>query len=459
MEQNGLSRNGLAKRSLSSTQPRDLSAMDGFFYYGGNYLGGTLDLIPKGAPFVVKETFKGPCYGFSNKSTAKNWGDLMDFSYSPYPVVDESGNIGFIVTTASNKFYVPAEDMAKYGAIYNPRDENIGRMDGWVGATEGNHAIEHVKIPKFGGLVVSRHEYQPDPKMRLFVTDISYEGHLNNLGKYLSKVETLRQDWNNYFQSKEGKALAREKSGDDAAIQYLGITSLEGVLYAIGRLPNGKIILLSGDKTYDGLSAEAASAKVRLEDRRIAAFGEEAMHHYRKSYDVSKNLEQFIAEETETKAGLLGFYQKLAAGAESKPQLRATYSKIVSLIKRDIATVRERYTASWKRIYGSKEASGLELVLMAEAYANGLETDGEVRDYIASRIKEGNEGDANHGKNPGKGKSGNNGINGKNSDSGEKIAYASEIESQDSENIITDSEKVESGGNDSALENSGETSE
>src|SRR3989338_7034835 len=118
-----------------STQIKELS-MNGYCFYGESRPGTTLDLIPPGAPSgnSMKQMFP-MSYSFHNKSSAQTFKALMEFSYTPYPVSDTEGNLGYVVSTVHNKFFVPAEDMAEYGAVFNPRDESAGHMDRWIGAT------------------------------------------------------------------------------------------------------------------------------------------------------------------------------------------------------------------------------------------------------------------------------------------------------------------------------------
>lgn len=185
------------------------------------------------------------------------------------------------------------------------------------------------------------------------------------------------------------------QKGDIDGVEYLAVQPIEGVIYGVGRRANdGKIILFRGDKSYDGLVHMAESSGVSLEDIIKVGLGEEAMHIARKSFDKVGNVRKLIAEERATKAELLKFYELLADGAGSKPELRALYGKIIRHLEYDIATTEPRYRQIAEQMTGNHS---LMQKLVSEAYALGLETTEEISNYVAAKAKE--SGKSNAGKN------------------------------------------------------------
>jgi len=335
-------------------------------------------LFPKGGPYgnAGSEEYPAIPFTWKNHSGMQTFTEMMDHTdNTPY---------GNVHKTIHRVFTAPEVDRlmgSNYNEefLFNPGDES-DRMYEWLAMKP---LVEYVEIPKFEQLIVDRHEHQPDPVLRKSVTKIiRYRGPNNELGVHLSEVENLRQSLDIYDES-------REKVRRMSDIQYLGVISIDGVIYSINRLPNGGVVLYTGTKAYEILSQEADSINVLVEDKRTAALGEEATHHARKDYDKGiSTVEQLVEVETAAKLALLDHYEKLAEGSGSDTQLREKYMKIVKSIEHDIATVDERYRQVWKQTHGNNEVGDLELVLIAEAYAIGLKTDEEVGEYVDRKTKE-----------------------------------------------------------------------
>ncbi|MBW2977011.1 hypothetical protein KY347_06205 [Candidatus Woesearchaeota archaeon] len=306
-------------------------------FCGYDNQGSTLEVIPEGAPFNDVYNEFPLSSGFREKTSAQTWNELMDYSITLTSVGDS-----VVFTTSGNNFVFTKNDIVKYGCAHS-WDESMDMMNGWIGATFGQHSIEYVKPPEFTELTVSRYERLADSVTMKYVTDIvGYYGPINELGIQLSKAETLRQDLNRYEESREGKELAIEK-GMREDIEHVGVVSHKGTVYEIVRFKNGKIRLSTGTEAYKYLSKEAEEYGVTLEDMIIASLGEEDMHLYRKSFDKMLTTRgRLIREERETKQKLLAFYTRLAKEAENNPKLRDQYMKVIEAIKDDIETV-ERY--------------------------------------------------------------------------------------------------------------------
>ena len=377
--------NGTVKPVDSATKLSELGVRD--VYSRGQHTGTPADLMNGSPGNLAGYTIFPMTSGFRNHSGMQDWKSLTAFEYSPTAYTDRNGHTWAAVRTSSRADAYDIGDLLQYGAVDNP-DNSANRIKGWLEATEGFHAIEYAIRPELQLLITERHEHLADPILKKYVTDLGYFGPLNDLGKHLSKAETLRQDWNRFLASKEGRELAIQKGNIDS-VEYLAVWPAEGVIYAVGRARNGKLVLYRGEKSHEILATEADIVAVTLEDRLKAALGEEAMHIARKSFDKVGTVQELIDEERATKAELLEFYESLAKGAESKPELKSLYGKIIRHLEYDIATIEQRYRHFAEQQFGS---NGLVQKLAAEAYALGLETEKEVSDYIVAKIREASEG-------------------------------------------------------------------
>lgn len=365
----------------TATKPSQLG-IGTWFYHNGSHVGRPLDLM-EGPPGNLAGYSAIPLsMGFDYHSSQPDFARMMQFSINP-TIID-----GYVyIRTASTLRAFPLEDAAKYGIPLVLEDYEI---EGWKAATERpTGGISYHETPEFRAFIVSSHERPAKHEPYKYVTDMEMFGPINRTGEMLSRSETLRQDSLKHFNSKEGYQLMQEYLVDSEGIKHLGVVESDGVIYAIGRyIRDGKVALFMGTNAYEYLSREAERFGLRLEDMITAKLGEEAMHHYRKSYnrDLS-TLENLVAEEKATKEDLLAFYTRLRDGSESNPQLREKYSKIVRSLINDIATI-GRYinlhTASREEI----ERMDMQItVLMAEAYAKGYKTEEDVMAYVDGQLK------------------------------------------------------------------------
>lgn len=324
-----------------------------------------------------------PSFVFDNNSGAQTWPALTQHTVH----VTQMGDY-YLVNSSNKVIAIPIADWERYGPnVAANRDDLAENFEGWRKATEESHAIEYTKSPDFRLFIAQRHEHLADPVLNKYVTDIGYAGPLGDLGKHMHQSETLRQDWNRFLASKEGQELAMQKGNIDG-VEYLAVQPAEGVIYAVGRAKDGKLILYRGNESYDALARTAEFSRVSLEDIIKVGLGEEAMHIARSSFDNVGTAQRLIDEERATKAELLEFYESLAKGAESKPELKALYGKIIRHLEHDIATTEQRYRHFAEQQHGSHSLAQL----VAEAYANGMETEQEVRDYVAAKVMEASKG-------------------------------------------------------------------
>jgi len=327
-------------------------------------------------------------FAWRNSSSAQTWNSLMDYSFTPYPV----GNDKFAIVTSSRVDIVDAVDAVLHNAHPEYHMENFMR---WRAATEPHllqnvpkGGIVYVKTPEFNGFITDFHERQADniadPVFGKFVTDIiEYQGPINRVGEMFSRKETLRQAWLEYKESIEGQELAYQK-GAGEEISYLGIDPRESVVSAIGRYSDDKIVLLNGLNNHDHISDLAEAYRLSHEDVAKVVFMEEDNHRLRNSYDQPLGLtEQRLAEEVATKTELWQLYDSLYEGT-SNEELRIKYSKIKEMIAHDIATI-DRY----KELYTSEDSlDSIVMALRQEAYAKGLRSEGEIEEYVSSRMPE-----------------------------------------------------------------------
>jgi len=196
----------------------------------------------------------------------------------------------YLINSSNKVIAIPIADWKRHGPNVAANRDDLGEnFAGWRKATEESHAIEYVKRQAFEVFVAERHEHMADPVLKKYATDIGYAGPLGDLGKYLSKAETLRQDWNRYLASKEGQELARAMSGDESRVQYIGVIPQEA-MYSVRKLPDGKVLLAVGDQHYNALLrlskiAGSPITGISLEDIILRGLGEEADRDW-----VDKNL-------------------------------------------------------------------------------------------------------------------------------------------------------------------------
>ena len=362
-------------------------------YYGPDNPGVPGDLITSIGKYASVEMYPAKPFTFKNHSGMQTFREMMDHAdNTPYRVGDMN-----VHKTVNRVFTAPEIDGvmgSNYNGefLYNPGKPS-DRMAGWLG--EDRHAVEYVRTPEFQVFMVSSHDRPATHESAKYVTEAEMDGPINRVGEMYSRAETLKQAAKKHNLSKDGQELELRYSGGNEAIEYLGVTSGSRRLYSIGRrVKDGKIALFTGVNVYDQMSKEADAFGLSLEDFINATIAEEAMHHYRRSYDRDiSELEARIAEERATKEALLDFYMDLRDNSESNPQIREGYAKIVRRIVHDIRTIgRYRILYEARKSEGARkndaEQSALEK-LIEDPESSGLreaiDSLGEVpSDYDAS---------------------------------------------------------------------------
>ncbi len=340
-------------------------------------------IISRGSPGKF-DPGPAPSFWFKNLCSANTREALMSNSLTVYATND---NHKFRIVTSGGQYEVGRGDIGPC-----PQVEYLSRnFLRWKAAGESpENAIAYSKSRKFKEFVVARHERPAssiaDSNVGKYVTDVYYDGPINEFGINLSRAATLRQQRGIYEASTVGKELASLKwRGEE--IRYFGVTSKKWAVYSIGRLKNGSIGLFIGRDSIQQLSKWADFYNVSLEDMINAAHGEEAMHLYRNSFDKSlSRISDRVEEEAVTKLELYQFYLRLAEGAEGNEALKQNYLRIARHIMHDLETV-DRY----RKHYTSKNKANIENLtndLIEEAHAQGLETAEEVSEYVSNRLSE-----------------------------------------------------------------------
>ena len=330
-----------SQQTFSQTSLSDISkyvAMGGFVYHGGFHdlprrsmdgFDGMTTLIPHS---IV--TSRRPAHGGIDSM------DRITHTYIPTVI----GNQRFYRTSNT----IVAFDNGD-GANLPHWEECDERTYAWRAVTEVNNAVSYTKLHKFKSLTVAKLARLEDALLNKLVTDIAeYNGDWNELGKYLSMAETLRQDLRNYEIGREA-VVSRED------IEYLGVTSIDGIIKCIDRLPNGRIRLSTGTKAYGHISDIARRYGVSFEAIKNAVLGEEVMHNLRRDYDRRGLSIDFlrIRMEKATKQALLAHYMKLYNGAEGNERLRKEYKGIIEHVIQDIKTV-----ARYRELYRGNNKDG-----------------------------------------------------------------------------------------------------
>jgi hypothetical protein len=162
-------------------------------YNGPSYMGKTEELFSVNYGNANNGFTVSPSFAFSNTSGAQTWEKLMAHT-TTYSMVD-----GYLVFNSSNTSTAfTLNDIAKYGFAHN-QDESADYMDGWIGSTVGNHAIDIVKPNKEEGIIefedkildLNKYDMTTVPNK---VTDFSGSVPINKFGLYLSKNENVRQE-------------------------------------------------------------------------------------------------------------------------------------------------------------------------------------------------------------------------------------------------------------------------
>jgi len=380
--------NGLFKGVSSRT-----TRVNSSYFYGRDAPSTTTpsDLIPEGAPFNNSSISMFPLsYGFKNKCSAQTRPELMDFRVS----YTDIGNYA-VFSTSGNRTAFHKEDIQERGFAHI-WDEDKDRMDGWIGATLGSHAIEYVKKPTGeSGLYESQEfirDYSKDcPSMtNVNVPIASWSGvnmDINKVGEYVSRIANLEQDLRDvifydypkvprYNSETEAVLESLISKGKDPRrkINAIGVENLEKAI-AITYYTNETANLVASADIYqkalriaenNGLKGEEA---VRFAKR--ALWYHELFHVFDHRKFVSRGKKEIDVGEF-----LAEFFAKRAGIVDEKT---ARYY-------RALAKENEDYAKGWRKGRIKNLIESLAKQYASEAQAMGMSEE-EARDYVANKLE------------------------------------------------------------------------
>lgn len=291
------------------------------------------------------------------------------------------------INTLPSKYHPSEFDRGPYF-----REETWMEFVKWRMMGEEDQTIEYIKAPESVGIMIpAKGRYSPVNVGGLTINDSFIELNMRDVGKYLSLEYNFRQHLIDYMRGSEGQQLAAflNKSGFKAEdISYVAIGFVpDQAIYAIGRLPNGKVVIYASKDSYKKITDEAEVFGMNEDEFREAAIGEEIAHNFRKSYD---GLIGRIQEERETKETLLEFYKTLAK-TTSNTKLQEKYARIIGILEHDISTV-SRYAKihsdSLQDLVGlyCSDIGELVSVLEAKALYEGINTKKGIEKYVSEKL-------------------------------------------------------------------------
>jgi hypothetical protein len=368
-----------------------------------------LKSFPEGAPYGNANEQRFPLsYGFNNPSSAQTWDALMKYTITPYGVVDQEGNLGYVMSTASNTWINPIEDLEAGGVtfnpvedVYNPNDKLQDRFGGWKAVTEQANVIEYVKQNKELGLwqspeVMSEYaKHSPDmTDVKLFVTNHDGLIPINKFGEYLSRIANLEVDlrdviyMDHFFEgvglNKETEAyldfLIEKELGPGREIRAIGVENLEG---AIARTyHNGTATLVASKDIYD--KALSMANKHGLDGEEAVKFAKRTIW-YHELYHVF-NRENLPERQDEIRVGefLAEFLGERAPQLEGK--IARHYEALAKENKDYAQRWREGRIAPDAKSFRAKIAN---LMLKYESEAKDMNLDEKgAKDYVANKLEE-----------------------------------------------------------------------
>ena len=273
-------------------------------YYGPS---SPVSIVLDGYKKASVEKVKSPSFAFTNNCNAQTWSELMAHSIT----LTEVGDYAIYATSGRKDAYLKS-DLAKYGLVHNP-DESIDRMDGWIGATVGSHAIECVKKPTGNSGLHEGTRFIPDyskhcPSMTNVNVPISrWSGvnmDINKVGVGFSQIANTDNDlidliFTNYIKERPGfnpeteaflEFLASRGLGPAREIKARGVENLEN---AIARTyHNGTATLVASKGIYQ--KALAMAKAYGLEGEEAARFAKRAVwyHELYHVFDHRKGLSE-----------------------------------------------------------------------------------------------------------------------------------------------------------------------
>ena len=274
--------------------------------------------------------------------------------------IDACGNPIWENRTSNNTF--KSYDVPINGYFSPQIDDGVIRgnyqfppIANWKAAGEESQAREYVVYPKKSinyGLIESFGERQlkldeGSTPVNLFVHDFSYNGPINDFGKYSHLVRNLKQTLMNHYGTKDLQRLAAALQSKGMPLEDIGWLASgfvpKDVIYGVARLPDGKIIFVGAEDSFDKMVQEARYHGLKREDIEFLRIGEEITHIGRKSYDRAVGR---IREEKSTKRTLTDIILEMAEDSEGNPELVRHYLKLAEFMEGDIKTTRKRYRKS-----------------------------------------------------------------------------------------------------------------
>src|SRR3989338_1912083 len=230
---------------------------------------------------------------------AKSSMQIVPVSFSTYPYGKSSptiiGDYAYMKSGGNRLNTFHKSDFEKYGLATHWEDSGPN-FSSWKAAGEQNQEKVCVELPPetLPGIIIEsfgerKLNVGKGTPVDLFVHDYQLHGIRNNrAGPAFHRVENLRQSFMNYLGTKFAQnhysrlASLGYKSED---IGYLAIAFVDGVFYAVGRAPDGKIALSASIGTQTELEKLAKEWGLKAEDLRMDSFAEEITHIMRGSID------------------------------------------------------------------------------------------------------------------------------------------------------------------------------
>jgi hypothetical protein len=365
-------------------------------YNGPSYTGKTEELFSVNYGNASKGFTIAPSFAFSNPSGAQTWEKLMAHTIT-YSMID-----GYLVFNSSNTTTAfTMDDIAKYGFAHN-QDESADYMDGWIGATVGNQAIDLVKpnqeegIIEFEEKILDLNKYDMTTVSNR-ITNISGSVPINKFGLYLSKNENVRQDlrealFRDYLSQSPG--FNDETSAYIAFLESKGLGpgreiigyGTEFMPNAIARTRNLEGSILTGSSEIGNIATKIAE-EYGLKGHKATNFVKNAVWLH-ELYHVMDHRKGISTKKLETELGerLAEFFDSRADMLEGK----------IAEFYRAMAEENRSYAQNWGKGKGRSE-KGKNINSSSEKYAGGISEksieDKEAKVYILEDIlKELNEG-------------------------------------------------------------------
>ena len=365
-------------------------------------------VVPNGYDKSSSAIFPSPSFVFNNNSSAQTWDKLMEHSVT----LGDMGDYA-VFATSGNKFVFSKEDWTKYGYAHS-WDESMDRMDGWIGATVGDHAIECVTLPAKSQGLIEFPEEQAIYNESSAMTDVGYtqktipfgEMKGNDYGKSLSQLantknrireflfidplserpwfDTEAGDYTNFKENalNWAKFLSSEGMNGTNEVKAIGVADLSYFNSEAATL--FKSVLLEDQNIYNhaweiagGLGLQGKEAE-EFVARYLDSVLEHELYHFRESYILSK-------KASERRAGKI---QEKYHSREAELRSNTLQGKIHGILSRIYAAyAKAAPTGESGRSQISSKLEQLADGFEAEALSLGMET-GEAIDYIERKLEE-----------------------------------------------------------------------